>query len=112
MPLTSTDLSELVRALRSNPENGDKRAKPRVGMRAKADINIEGQTVPVWVRNVSAGGVNLSCPQPIDTGTRFELLLSKEDKIGCIACYCRPNTTKLFAIGARFTQDVKRRGPV
>jgi hypothetical protein len=112
MQLTATNLSELVRALRSNTGPGEKRKHPRVGLRVKAQIMLSKEQISVWIRDISAGGTNFSSPQPIPEGTHFELLLSDTDKIACIAQHSRQNPGNVFAVGARFTQDVSRRMPV
>src|SRR4051812_35083436 len=109
MQLTARNLSELVRELRSTSREGEKRKTPRVGLRAKAQIVVQEKTMPVWIKDLSAGGANLSTPQPIEADTFFELLLSDTDKIGCTVTHCRQHGANLYSIGARFTQDVTRR---
>ena len=111
MQLTATNLSELVRALRSNAGPGEKRKHPRVGLRVKAEIIVNEQSHTVWVRDLSAGGTNLSSSREIPDGTFFDLVLSDSDKIGCVVCHCRHSGPSTYAIGARFSQDVMRRVP-
>src|SRR4051812_19464394 len=109
MQLTAMDLSELVRSLRSSLGPGEKRKHPRVGLRARAQILLNNEEVDVWVRDISAGGTNLSSPRAVEEGTSFDLLLSSSDKISCVSRYCSSSASNLFSIGAAFTQDVSRR---
>ena len=60
MQLTATTLGELIKSLRSNEMSGpEKRRQPRVGLRARAEIQIPGtgEHLSIWIRDVSAGGV-------------------------------------------------------
>src|SRR4051794_27374544 len=107
MQLTATNLSELIRSLRSHSVEGDKRKHPRVGLRAKAEVVLEGETIPVWIRDISSGGANFSCPHEMPPDAAFDLMLSATDKICCVVRHCRRNSPTLYSIGARFIDDVK-----
>src|SRR4051812_24061380 len=109
MQLNSANLSELVRALRSNVAAGEKRKHPRVGLRSKAAIIVDRRSIPVWVRDISAGGANFSCPQVLEAGCQFKLALSETDTIECVVRHCRKNSSTSFSVGVKFTQDVARR---
>ena len=91
MQLTAATLSELVQSLRSQTGEGEKRQQPRVGLRAKAQLVVNDKTIAVWVRDISSGGINLSCPKDIPLETRVEIVLSDADQIGCIVCHCHKN---------------------
>jgi hypothetical protein len=106
MELTASNLAELVKALRSSLEPTEKRKHPRVGLRAKARAVINGITVPIWIRDVSSGGVNISSPQKLAAGSEFDLLLSDTDRIRCQVCNCRQSAANAFSVGVRFTQSV------
>jgi PilZ domain len=106
MELTASNLAELVKALRSSLAPTEKRKHPRVGLRARAGAIINGVTLPVWIRDVSTGGVNISCPQKLAIGAEIDLLLSDSHKIKCQVCNCRQSAQNSFSIGVRFTQDV------
>src|SRR6476661_8043104 len=100
MQLPATSLAELVRSLRSHEGSAEKRKQPRVGLRAKADIELAEQTFGIWVRDISAGGVGITCSQEIPIETRFELILSDDDRIGCVVCHCHRSAQRVFTIGA------------
>jgi hypothetical protein len=78
-------------------------------MRVRADAVFNHETIPIWVRDVSAGGANLSSPQEIPADMHFDLLLSEHEKIGCIVCHCRQKAANIYSIGAKFTEDISQR---
>src|SRR5262245_53514343 len=98
MQLTATSLAELVRELRSNSDAGEKRKHPRVGLRAKAQILVNDRKVTIWIKDLSAGGANLSSPQAIPQDSFFELVLSDTETIGCAVTHCREHGAKVFSI--------------
>src|SRR5437588_12248846 len=107
MQLTATTLGELIKSLRSNEMSGpEKRRQPRVGLRARAEIQIPGtgEHVSIWLRDVSAGGISLLSPRYFEAEQQFSLLLGGEDDESTLCCvrHCRRVGSDLFAIGAKF----------
>jgi len=117
MQLNSQMLADLVKALRSNPSTGlDKRRNPRVGLRARAEIQIPKTTerLPIWVRDVSAGGVNILCTRYFEIDSQFTLILGNEksDQTVCTVRHCRKVGSDLYGIGAKFLDFAARRRKV
>jgi hypothetical protein len=111
MQLDANGLAELIHALRSTPRPGEKRKHPRVGMRARAAVAVppDFAEIPVWVRDLSAGGTNFVIDQEIIPGTRFQLLLGDRDMIACAVRFCRRSAPGTYSIGARFEGEVVQR---
>jgi hypothetical protein len=114
MQLTAQTLGDLIKSLRSNPCNGaDKRRNPRVGLRARAEIQIPvtNERLSIWVRDVSAGGVNILCPRYFEVNAQFTLVLgddSSEQAI-CTVRHCRKVGSDLYGIGAKFVDYSPRK---
>ena len=106
MQLTASNLHDLIKALRSNAMTGvDKRRNPRVGLRARADIQIpnSNERVPIWVRDISAGGINILCPRYFEIDSQFVLILGdKSENCICTVRHCRKVGSDLYGIGAKF----------
>jgi hypothetical protein len=114
MQLTATKLADLIRSLRASALAGtDKRKNPRAGLRTRAEIHIhQGSTrMPIWIRDVSAGGINILGSRYLEIGTRFSLMLDG-DRVETALCetrFCRKVGSELFNIGARFIDYPPRR---
>jgi hypothetical protein len=114
MELTAQTLGELIKSLRSNPTGGgDKRRNPRVGLRARGEIQIagSGERLNVWIRDVSAGGVNILSPRYFDLDSQFILILGGErnEQAVCTVRYCRKVGSDLYGIGAKFVDYSPRK---
>ena len=108
MQLTASTLGELIKSLRSNEQAGaDKRVDPRVGLRARAEIQvpISNERLQIWVRDVSAGGVSILCPRYFELENEFSLILDAEaiESATCRVTHCRRVGSDLYSIGAKFT---------
>jgi PilZ domain len=113
MELTAKTLAELLGALRSTQSNTElnKRKSPRVGLRVRADVmHATGGRMSVWVRDISAGGVNIAAPIVMKVGDDLSLLLAngagKEDTIKCTVMHCRKLAHSMFAIGLKFNAPI------
>jgi hypothetical protein len=95
-----------VRSLRSNTEANQKRKHPRVGLRAKTQITRGAESVTVWVRDVSSGGVNICCSFLMESGSGFELILSPTETVSCMVRHCRKAGPSLFIVGAKFLGEI------
>ena len=114
MQLTAQALADLIKALRSNPSTGmDKRRNPRVGLRARADIQIpiSNERLSIWVRDVSAGGVNILCSRYFEVNAQFILVLGSDtsEQAVCTVRHCRRVGSDLYGIGARFVDYSPRK---
>lgn len=115
MRLTAETFDELIRSLRSNaPAGSEKRRQPRVGLRVRAEVMVRdpatgfgGERAEITIRDISAGGVGLLVPRPIDAGQRFSLVLdgAASRSVRCVVMHCRSVGANLFRIGAKFEDD-------
>src|SRR4051795_10633696 len=93
--LTPKTLGDLIRALRSNKQHGDKRADPRVGLSARAELILRDpqtglgvERLTVRVRDVSAGGVGFLSSRVFAVNETFDLLLdaagtAQDEQVPC-----------------------------
>src|SRR5436190_22610010 len=83
MELTRAVLTEMLKALRSNPKTGmEKRVKPRVGLRLRARVFTAAaidHPLEVWLRDVSAGGLGMLSSQPFAHGETIKMILADSD---------------------------------
>jgi hypothetical protein len=112
--LTPKTLGDLIRALRSNKGAGDKRADPRVGLSARAELILRDpetglgiDRLAVRVRDVSGGGVGFLSPRVFAIGELFDLLLdaagtAQDEQLACRVSYCRSVGRDLYLVGGRF----------
>jgi hypothetical protein len=115
MELDGTMLSELIKALRSSSSSvGEKRKNPRVGLRARAIVTVPprgDQLKHVWVRDVSAGGLNMVAEFEVKAGINIDLILGEGQNrtvVPCTVRHCRRLTSGIYSLGARFDTDVSR----
>ena len=113
MRFDNTTLADLIRALRSNPtETSEKRRQPRVGVRTKAHIIVDGpdgkQAVPIFVRDLSCGGLGFTGGIQLPARKQFRLLLSNEaaQSILCEVAHCVLVAPEIFQIGAKFIGEI------
>ena len=113
MQLNAAILNDLVRSLRSNPATGvDKRRRPRVGVRLKANMQFtrQGQTVtaPIGVRDLSGGGIGFSCHETLERGERILLILAGDtaQTVSCEVSHCRRVASGVFQVGAKFVDAI------
>jgi hypothetical protein len=112
--LSSETFHAIIESLRSDnrgTKTVEKRQKPRVGMRARADIRIlgpggPGDPVTINVRDLSKTGIGLMHNAPIPAKTRFVLCFDAREtngveKLTYEVAQCRSFGDGCFAIGAR-----------
>src|SRR4051812_7716454 len=112
--LSAQTYQEILRSLRSDSRLGtERRQHPRVGLRAKVTmiaLSATGQVSapqPVWVRDLSDGGIGLVVTRPMTRGDLF-IIRFKEDALGnvCLLCQvmqCRPVD---LVLGARIHREL------
>lgn len=108
MKLTAKMLTDLAKALRSNHRDTPRRKNPRVGLRVRAiAIRTAGSTrrILVWVRDLSASGIQIVSSEEFKNGDDFGILLTGEKAtiLRCVATHCRRVSSGLFATGATFS---------
>jgi hypothetical protein len=114
-------LSELKRCRRDDWRGG-RRGASRVGVRYTLQVRADhplglGQprsTEPAraWLRDVSASGVGLCCPEPLAVGTTIRLVLvhsgsgngaSGGVEVPCVVRRCVPVAAGVYHVGASFS---------
>lgn len=117
-------LSELKRCRRDDWRGG-RRGASRVGVRytlqVRADnpLGLGPTTRPIeparaWLRDVSASGVGLCCPEPLAVGTTIRLVLVHSGSGGgangtsgvevpCVVRRCVPVAAGVYHVGASFS---------
>ncbi|MBC8106875.1 MAG: PilZ domain-containing protein [Anaerolineae bacterium] len=88
----------------------NKRKSPRVGLRVRTDIqHPTSGRMSVWVRDISAGGVNIAAPIDMKRADEVDLLLVNdakgEDEIRCTVMHCRKLAQGMYAIGLKFNAE-------
>jgi hypothetical protein len=111
--LSSETFYAIIESLRSDNKGTktvEKRQRPRVGMRARADIRIigpngPGDPVSIHVRDLSKSGIGLMHNAAIPAGSRFILCFDSKgestQKVTFEVAQCRSFGDGCFAIGAR-----------
>jgi hypothetical protein len=116
--LSSETFYAIIDALRSDnrgTKTVEKRQRPRVGLRARADIRVlgpngPGEPVSIHVRDLSKSGIGLMHNSALPEGTRFILCFNtKQDipgqKVMFEVAQCRSFGDGCYAIGARLCSD-------
>lgn len=112
MHLSAKTLSDVIKSLRSNASRGmEKRKQPRVGLRARADIRTlryPNEKLSVWVRDVSAGGVQFTCPKGLTPGDKFTLVMGDDpaDRINCTVTHAKRVSADLNVVGGQFADEL------
>jgi hypothetical protein len=111
MHLSAKTLSDVIKSLRSNASRGmEKRKQPRVGLRARADIRADrypNERLSVWVRDVSAGGIQFTCPKVLNQGDKFTLVMGDDpaDRMACSVTHAKRVSADLNVIGGQFADE-------
>ena len=99
-------------SLRSDAQKtNEKRRSPRVGVGLRGVILLHRsrRIVNVFVRDLSLGGVGITCDQPIESGDHFSLLLTKPDGKATHVLYevrhCRMAINGIYDVGAQKVQS-------
>ena len=95
-------------SLRSDAlKTDEKRRSPRVGVGLRGVILLHRsrRIVNVFVRDLSLGGVGITCDHPIESGDHFSLLLTKPDGKATHVLYevrhCRMAINGIYDVGAQ-----------
>ena len=119
MFLTGEQYEQIVRQLRSEHPPGrasDRRASPRVGLRAQARLiecktGGEAPVRSVWVRDISLEGLGFLTSEEIPPGTYLVLSLPTRRKTATLdllflTIRCERLGDMQFSIGARFQRII------
>lgn len=95
-------------SLRSDAQKTDeKRRSPRVGVGVRGTILVHStrRIMMVFVRDLSLGGIGITCDRPIEAGAHFSLMLAKPDAkpahILYEVRYCRRAIEGIYDVGAQ-----------
>ena len=89
----------------------EKRTSPRVGVGARGTILVHTtrQILNVFIRDLSIGGIGLTCDHPIPAGTHFSLLLNNSNCKPTHQLYevrhCRSAVDDIYDVGARLVSQ-------
>jgi hypothetical protein len=108
-----SNFRDILKDKTPDPDPKSGRRHQRYDMRAAITlslINEDGtpqEPVKAWVRNLSAGGIGISCNIIIDAGRRFIAYLKHPDphhtlEIYCQAIRCTLVADEIYQVGARF----------
>jgi hypothetical protein len=112
MNISAETFADIISSLRSERKTNDRRGKPRVGLSGRAAIQFEGKSTTVMVRDLSQTGICIMQARPLKEAARFTLCFNSSARDGrakgmiCEVVRSVPVTDSLFAIGARFVQEV------
>ena len=108
MAFLESKFQGIMSSLRSDVQKTDeKRRSPRVGVGVRGTILVHStrRILNVYVRDLSLGGVGITCEHAIESGDHFSLLLTKPDARPTHVLYevrhCRMAMTGIFDIGAQ-----------
>jgi PilZ domain-containing protein len=108
MAFLESKFQGIMSSLRSDVQKTDeKRRSPRVGVGVRGTILVHStrKILNVYVRDLSLGGVGITCEHAIESGDHFSLLLTKPDAKPTHVLYevrhCRMAMTGIFDIGAQ-----------
>jgi hypothetical protein len=117
--LSAEQFKSIIQGLKSDrPGHGsfEKRANPRVGLRAKITVYQGGDTTKpreVWVRDLSSSGIGIVHTEPIQAGTDFLVCfpLRATDHLWVFyrVMHCRSISPKLYFTGAKLKYIEERR---
>ena len=98
----------------------DRRSLGRIPMQKCMAIipyksGVAGESVNVWVRDISAGGLGLIHTRAMETGEEFVITLPRIDgtelPVVCSVAHCASLAPELFTIGAQFTSVLSQELP-
>jgi hypothetical protein len=111
MALSADQFKQIVASLKSDaPDRGayEKRAAPRVGLRTKITIYMDGdptRPTDVWVRDLSANGIGFVHGHPIEQNREFLIKFPMRGNHWLSVVYsvmhCKDLSKSLYFIGAR-----------
>ena len=119
MELTAEQLVELLVVVDGidPPGGNEKRCRPRIGVRDPVKVRPvlgdprSGQTgrpVMAWLRDVSATGLGITCPHPLEAGQSFVVELPRADgsrlQIRCVVANCATAAPGVYQVGGRFLE--------
>lgn len=113
MTLSAELFNQICEALKSDKgSEREKRASPRVGLRAQVEILLKPgtRTPPVLmrVRDLSASGIGLVYSKELAVGAEFVARmpggLDGPVHISCIVAYCRKVASDTYSIGGRIVR--------
>ena len=111
MALSADQFKQIVASLKSDaPDRGnyEKRAAPRVGLRTKVTIYMDGDSsrpTDVWVRDLSANGIGFVHGRPIEQNREFLIKFPMRGNHWLSVVYsvmhCKDLSKSLYFVGAR-----------
>jgi hypothetical protein len=111
MALSADQFKQIVASLKSDaPDRGtyEKRAAPRVGLRTKVTIYMDGdptRPTDVWVRDLSANGIGFVHGRPIEQNREFLIKFPMCGNHWLSVVYsvmhCKDLSKNLYFVGAR-----------
>jgi len=108
MPFSESKFQVIMSSLRSDEQKtNEKRRSPRVGVGVRGIILLHRsrRVVNVFVRDLSLGGIGITCDQAIESGDHFSLLLTKPDGKATHVLYevrhCRMAINGIYDVGAQ-----------
>lgn len=113
MSLSSDQFMQIIRSLRSEPNNRRKtelRSAPRVGMRERLLVIFHpedqgSRAVETWVRDMSASGIGIIHSQAVPHGARFIVQFparsGKRLSVLYSVAHCEQLASNLYSVGAR-----------
>jgi hypothetical protein len=105
--LSAASLLDLVSSVRSDGGgDGERRRQPRIGLRARAYVTISDSIIPVWIRDVSSGGMNISCPLELEPGTHLIVALGRTERLVCTVRHSRRISANHFTMGVEFKEPL------
>ncbi|HTL28606.1 MAG TPA: PilZ domain-containing protein [Tepidisphaeraceae bacterium] len=109
MPLLAVQISEMLRAVRSDRKSTELRRAPRIPLRAKVDLAASPHArTPgyVWIRNISFTGVSVLHTKKLARGDTLILQFQDVDQqvvpVACEVVHCHVLSSQFFLIGAKF----------
>jgi len=108
MHFSESKFHGIMSSLRSDVQKTDeKRRSPRVGVGVRGTILVHStrRILSVFVRDLSLGGIGITCDQPVESGDHFSLRLTKADGKPAHILYevrhCRMAIDGIYDIGAK-----------
>lgn len=118
MALSESKFRSIMSALKSDVIPSDeKRRSPRVGVGARGIVLVHSTRRPlnVYIRDLSAGGVGLTCDQQLKPGEHLSLMLSRSDGKSSHVLYevrhCRQAINGIYDVGAQLVETAKAAQP-
>ena len=111
MSLSESKFRSIMSTLRSDKNKKDeKRRAPRVGvgMRGLVLVHSSRKVYPISIRDLSMGGVGLTCEHRLAAGEHISLVLTKADGKSTHVLYevrhCREAINGIFDVGAKLVE--------